>query len=532
MIGEPLPAAGRLQPLAASKETTSMSNPQSTPKAARTYFKFHRRAGTGFILVETREEQRALETIAAECPDADIVTVAAPGGAVRPYRLKAGVKPPAGAGLQAAYAWAADAPGRIVVIWDLHTLINNAGQWRAAIDATPYLRSPKDCGDNDAASLAIAIGPSWELLEANPLKGAVPVIEFAPPDRATLADLAKKIGTSSGIPLNGHTEAIADALCGLTADAAQQAAAECLSAHGDWNPDHLRGAKRKMVSDAGLLIVPGIREIAGLQGFKDYAAGSLLPWARDAELGVRRIFLGGKPGTGKTFAASYLAGQMGCDLAVLDVSQLQGSLVGQSQAATRAATKIADAIGTEAPFVVLMDEFDCIAKTGNDGGAASGQWSWLVGWLQRTLHHQTVIIACSNYPDRVDAAMLRRFPIRFRFEYPDAQERQQVAEYHFKRVRIADPAGAAKITAGLTEGCSSAQLAEEICPEVTRRTARKAADLDTVRAVVSTITPAANVNTDQLAAMERAVAGWRLANTPAAAEARPTGRRIGRGEAN
>jgi ribonuclease HI len=104
-------------------------------------FLSHYRAGTGAVLVETREERRLLESLLAELPPtATVCTVAAPSGALRDART--GKAEQGKAGLAAAYQWASEAPGRVVLVYDWHTLINAPVQWRALIDALPALRAP------------------------------------------------------------------------------------------------------------------------------------------------------------------------------------------------------------------------------------------------------------------------------------------------------------------------------------------------------------------------------------------------------
>src|SRR5262249_54302415 len=184
-------------------------------------------------------------------------------------------------GLIAGYAWAQAAPGRVLVVYDFHTLCNTPGHWRALIDALPPLRKPRGGIPDGAseeeiaetlamnplaghASLVVFVGPAWELTPPNPLRGALPVLAFAPPDRESIRDTLDRLH-----PLNGDAESCVDALCGLSADAAEQAAAEVLArTRGQYVPAMLRESKRAVLRQAGLESWPAVAELGGLAGLQ------------------------------------------------------------------------------------------------------------------------------------------------------------------------------------------------------------------------------------------------------------------------
>src|SRR5947209_4013776 len=102
----------------------------------------HYRAGSGAVGIETREEGRVLRELLTELPEtAEVFSCAAPSGGLRDARTG---RPETGqGGLLAGYAWAASSPGRVLFVYDWHTLANTPGHWRALIDALPALREPK-----------------------------------------------------------------------------------------------------------------------------------------------------------------------------------------------------------------------------------------------------------------------------------------------------------------------------------------------------------------------------------------------------
>ena len=333
---------------------------------------------SGAVLVETREESRMLRDLLAELPErAEVMTVAAPNGQLRDARTGRALQ--GQGGLAAGYNWTSDRPGRVLVVWDWHMLANSPGHWRMLIEALPGLRRPKNSRQEDLASLVVFVGPSWDLQVQNPLRGALPLLQFDPPDRATLAAVAEKLH-----PTNGMADQVADALAGLSADAAEQAAAECLAAHGAWNTNHLRQARRQLLKDAGLEIWTPVADLGGLSGIKSYAEAEVFPWLRNPKLSVRRILCAGVPGVGKSYCAKWFAHRLQCECARLSVPALKAGLVGASEANLRRALRTVNALAKEAPLVLVLDEVDKVATEGLDGGTSSGMFAELLTWLQES----------------------------------------------------------------------------------------------------------------------------------------------------
>ena len=482
----------------------------------------HYRSGSGAVLVETREESRLLKEILIELPrTAQVYTVAAPQGVVRDVRKG---KPADGGlqGLAVAYGWAQDGPGRVLLVYDWHMLVNNPGQWRQLIEALPGLRSPKGAKGNDCASLVVFVGPAWDLQPCNPLRGAIPHLQFNPPDRDSLRGIAAGLAE-----LNGDGELVVDALCGLSADSAEQAAAECLAACGKWDADYLRNARKQLIREAGLEIWPATAELGGLSGFREFAERELIPWVRDEQLAVNRVICAGVPGVGKSYGARWLASQLRCECCRLSIPSLKAGIVGSSEANLKRALRALDALGADAPIVCVIDEIDTIARDGLDGGTSSGMFAELLTWLQES-KARCVVVATLNRLDKLDAALESRFAARFFFDLPTRQERQAVAKIHYDRLRCEGSEKAASATASLTDGFSSRELAEYICPSVARRTSRKPSE-EVIAEICNSTTPASKTQVEQLEKMRHAASALRRANDPVQ-EHVPTGRKIGRKE--
>jgi hypothetical protein len=467
----------------------------------------HYAAGTGALAIETREEKRVLRDILAELPASAVIgTLAAPSGLLKDARTGK----PIGdvTGLVPAYAWAASAPGRALVVYDWHTLANNAGAWRALLETLPALRSPRGASDTDPASLVIFVGPAFDLTPLNPLRGALPILPYAPPDRAAIERTAAALA-----PLPAESkEGILDALCGLSADAAEQAAAEVLARGQGWNVEALRAARRQELKTAGLELWEPVAELGGLSGLRDFAEEEVFPWLRDPQLSVRRLLCAGLPGTGKSYSARWLANRLGCECARLSIPALKAGIVGASEGNLRRALRVIDSMAAHAPLVVVLDEIDTIARDGLDGGTSSGMFAELLTWLQESTS-QTLVLATLNRVDQLDAALESRFQGKFFVDLPTHTERKAVAEIHFKRLGCSEPAASARTVADYTDGFSSREIAEQLIPSVVRKTARKP-DAKAIAALAISITAASKSHAEQLKGMRQAAITLRRANNP------------------
>ncbi len=483
----------------------------------------HYRAGTGALCNETREESRLLRELLTELPEeAEVMTCAAPSGALRDART--GRTEQGQGGLNAGYLWAGAAPGRVLFVYDWHVLCNAPGCWRALIDALPMLRAPKGSEDGGNASLVVFVGPSFDLQSQNPLRGGIPVLSYAPPDRESIRDTLNRLH-----PLNGDGEACVDALCGLSADSAEQAAAEVLArTGGKYEPAKLRESKRAELRRAGLEVWKLEPELGGLSGFRTACETEVIPWLRDPQLSLRRILCAGLPGMGKSYVGKWLAHKIGAECVRLSIPAMKAGTVGASEGNLRRALAVTSGMAKHAPVVLVIDEIDTIARDGLDGGTSSGMFAELLTYLQEDTSF-TVVVATLNRLDKLDAALESRFALRFVFELGTLAERASVAEIHYQNLGCgnSDIGNAALCTANFTEGFSSREIAVQVCPSVARRSGRKPTPA-IIEAVCKETVPASRTQREQLKLMREAAATLRRANDPE--EATPTGgRRIAKG---
>ena len=171
----------------------------------------------------------------------------------------------------------------------------------------------------------------------------------------------------------------------------------------------------------------------------------------------------GPPGTGKTLLAKAVAGEASVPFFSISGSEFVEIFVGMGAAKVRDLFKQAN---EKAPCIVFIDEIDTIGKK-RDGSAMGGNDE-----REQTLNQLltemdgfdgskgVVILAATNRPDSLDAALLRpgRFDRRIPVELPDLKGREEILKVHARKIKIADNVNFHEI-AKAASGASGAELA-------------------------------------------------------------------------
>ena len=171
----------------------------------------------------------------------------------------------------------------------------------------------------------------------------------------------------------------------------------------------------------------------------------------------------GPPGTGKTLLAKAVAGEASVPFFSISGSEFVEMFVGMGAAKVRDLFKQAN---EKAPCIVFIDEIDTIGKK-RDGSAICGNDE-----REQTLNQLltemdgfdgskgVVILAATNRPDSLDAALLRpgRFDRRIPVELPDLKGREEILKVHARKIKIADNVNFHEI-AKAASGASGAELA-------------------------------------------------------------------------
>jgi SpoVK/Ycf46/Vps4 family AAA+-type ATPase len=143
---------------------------------------------------------------------------------------------------------------------------------------------------------------------------------------------------------------------------------------------------------------------------------------------TRSLLFVGPPGVGKTLAAKWIAREIGRPLLTLDLAAVMSSFLGRTGNNIRAVLDFAK----KAPSVLLLDEFDAIAKRRDDSGEI-GELKRLVTVLLQAVDEwpaDGLLIAASNHPDLLDPAIWRRFDRVVHFPLPGASDIRLLIERH------------------------------------------------------------------------------------------------------
>jgi SpoVK/Ycf46/Vps4 family AAA+-type ATPase len=183
----------------------------------------------------------------------------------------------------------------------------------------------------------------------------------------------------------------------------------------------------------------GIDTVAGLENVKSYLKDVLEAIKRgEKEKVPMGIMLLGPPGTGKTSLATALAFEASFNC--VRVKNIFSPYLGQSESRME---EMLSTIRSLAPVVVIRDEIDqeeSVRGAMSMDDAASKTESrirkkWFEFLSDPNIRGQVLVVACSNRPDRIDAAMLRsgRFDVRIPVLMPDRSERAAIFREVFRR---------------------------------------------------------------------------------------------------
>ena len=131
----------------------------------------------------------------------------------------------------------------------------------------------------------------------------------------------------------------------------------------------------------------------------------------------KSLIFQGPPGVGKTMSARWLAEKLKLPLLVLDLATVMSSFLGKTGSNVRAVLDHAASF----PCVLLLDEFDAIAKR-RDDDRELGELKRLVTVLLQAIDdwpNSSLLIAATNHGELLDPAIWRRFDIEVIFKIPN-----------------------------------------------------------------------------------------------------------------
>ncbi|MDP5181576.1 ATP-binding protein [Blastococcus sp. BMG 814] len=138
-------------------------------------------------------------------------------------------------------------------------------------------------------------------------------------------------------------------------------------------------------------------------------------------LGTAALFTG-PSGTGKTLAAEVIAGELGLDLVVVDLSQVVSKYIGETE---KNLGRVFDA-AEDGAAVLLFDEADTLFGKRTEVRDSHDRYANLeVGYLlQRIESFRGLALLTTNARSALDQAFLRRLRTVVTFTYPDKAARE------------------------------------------------------------------------------------------------------------
>ena len=176
------------------------------------------------------------------------------------------------------------------------------------------------------------------------------------------------------------------------------------------------------------------------------------------------LLLIGVPGTGKTMFSRWLARELSLPLVTLDLATSISSFLGKTGLNLRRTLDYA----RSRPCVLLLDEFDSIAKRRDDTGEV-GELKRVVNVLLKELEDwplQSVLVAATNHPELLDNAIARRFDLVLDVPLPGDAERLAILKRAACRFSADIPEGLLNALAGSLEGTSGSDLDSLMCAAV------------------------------------------------------------------
>ncbi|GAA6528856.1 ATPase [Segatella asaccharophila] len=139
---------------------------------------------------------------------------------------------------------------------------------------------------------------------------------------------------------------------------------------------------------------------------------------------AKNLLLYGKPGCGKTSIAHYISEHTHLPLVIARLDAIVSSLLGNTAKNIR---RIFD-FAQQQPCILFLDEFDAIAKARDDNHELGELKRVINSLLQNidTLPTSCVLIAATNHPQLLDAAIWRRFETSIEVSLPAEEQYEEL----------------------------------------------------------------------------------------------------------
>jgi hypothetical protein len=273
------------------------------------------------------------------------------------------------------------------------------------------------------------------------LERAFVIVDHELPTQDQLGQIAQDVLADhpDGLPTDRAWQCLLEAAAGLTRAEAEGAFALSLARHDALRPEVIWDLKAQTLRKQNLLTLHRGREnfasLGGLAALKDFCRRALQP---GRSVKPRGALLLSPPGCGKSAFCKALGNETGRPVLTLDIGNLMGGLVGDTERNVRQALKIADAMS---PCILFCDELEKgLSGVGGNGdsGVSTRLFGTLLTWLAD--HESDVFfIGTANDISRLPPEFTRaeRLDALFFLDLPAAAERRTIWQLYRSQYDIA-----------------------------------------------------------------------------------------------
>jgi len=353
---------------------------------------------------------------------------------------------------------------------DLHPFLNDVALIRRLRDLTYALKT--------SYKTLVILSPVLKLPPE--LEKEITVVDYALPGLDDLAELLDSIIQSVRANPQVDTnltqeerEQILKAAQGLTATEAENVFAKSLVEKHRFDINVVLSEKEQIIRKSAILeyyrSTDAFADVGGLDLLKEWMEKRTIAFSEKARnFGLpapKGILMLGVQGCGKSLSAKAIASLWKLPLLRMDVGQIFGGIIGQSEENIRKAIRIAE---STAPNVLWIDElekgFAGTQSSGiSDGGTTARVFGTFISWLQDKTA-PCFVVATANDVSSLPPELLRkgRFDEIFFVDLPGEKERAEIFSIHLlKRKREPEKFDLQKLAAA-TDGYSGAEIEQAV----------------------------------------------------------------------